>query len=347
MNAKTNKSKAGNYILISALLLFISSGLAGCDHQPKSLFEQKAEAESANEIETRAHTSEQMVIVAPVTPATTDNAAVTPIHIIKKQTIAQQRNCDPTQNECQYFELNVLEFNPEQPWLNGIMWQTIARVLAPETSLASQDDTAKKTVLMLFDQVEYSEQVVDTLPIYQHINTELVLNPTINSLQADERTRARKNERGYADTGYLEVQSSQQRGVKRQPRLSYVMLDMQKKLQLTMKDVLLPQVTTDELSLLFQTAKKDYLSSHSDELQSSGSQDVKLQDTEPRSVKGGALSLSQQWYLDDKGLHMVYQAGELLDMKTESVDLMVPYELLQGLIKPRYIVQTLAERDRK
>ncbi len=36
------------------------------------------------------------------------------------------------------------------------------------------------------------------------------------------------------------------------------MLDMQKKLRLTIDDILLPQVTTDALLLLFQTAKKGY-----------------------------------------------------------------------------------------
>jgi len=35
------------------------------------------------------------------------------------------------------------------------------------------------------------------------------------------------------------------------------MLDMQKKLQLTIEDILLPKVSTDELLLTFQTAKNN------------------------------------------------------------------------------------------
>lgn len=317
------------------LLLVVSSPLAGCGHQPQSLFEQQAEAESANEIETRANVSQQVAVVTPVMPATTRNAAIIPINIIRKQTIAKQPNCDLVPTNCQYFELNFLDFNPAQPWLTSIMWQTIARVIAPETPLASQDETAKKTVLMLFKQIEYGEQIVDTLPMYQRIDTELVLNPTIGRLQAEGRISTNTNEFGSADTGYIAVQSRQQRGVKGQIQLSYVMLDMQKKLQLTLNDILLPQITTDALLLAFQTAKKDWLALYGGESQGANSQG-----TEQKHLEDWPLSLSKQWYLDDKGLHMVYQAGELLEVKTESVDLMVPYPLLQGLIKPQYIVQT-------
>lgn len=339
MNAKRKKRKyALRPLIFAALLASGSSALISCGQPPQSLFERQAEAESANDFEINAGTGEQLASIAPVTPVTIDNAFATSIDIIKQQSSAQQPNCIPTQTDCQYFELNVLSFNPAQPWLTSIMWQTIARVLAPETPLASQDETAKKTVLKLFNQIEYSVQAVDTLPMYQRIDTELILNPVLDNRfyngsvhsngLSDSKTDENKNTtvaaRNPIATGYLSVRSRHHRGARRQQQLSYVMLDMQKKLQLTIDDILLPQVTTEALLLAFQTAKKDWLT---------------LQGVEHKYLEDWPLLLSKQWYLDAQGLHMVYQSGELLDVKTDAVDLMVPYSLLQNLIKPRYMVQ--------
>lgn len=314
---------------VSALLLGISSiimsgSLSGCQPQPNSMFEQQAEADAANTLDLSDATDGEVAVVAPVAiqPAADINTDMA-IRTIKRQAIAKQPNCDAAMRDCQYFELNVLGFQPEQPWLTSMMWQTIARVMAPETPLASQDETAKKTVLMLFNQIEYSEQVVTTLPMYQRIDTELVLNtPSQSDNQsalAQQSTAA--NER--AETGYLVVRATQHHGQSHRQYVSYVMLDIQKKLQLNVRDILLPHVTTDILLDTFQNAKKDWLT---------------LQGIEQKYHEDWPLQLSRQWYLDAQGLHMVYQSGELLDVETDAVDLMVPYSLLQGLIKPRYIV---------
>ena len=333
MNTHNHQPKSSTPSLLLGLLLAISSILMGCEVQPHSLFEQQAEAESANKIKTPSNAKTQVAVIAPVMPNTANNNVVTRLNVVKKQVIAQQPNCDAAQRDCQYLELNILHFNPEQPWLTSIMWQTIARVLAPTTPLASQDESAKKTVSMLFNQVAYAEQAVPTLPMYQRIDTELVLNPTINKLQKNHntstsKTSTSKNEVGAADSGYLVIRSNQHRDDNRQQQVSYVMLDIQKKLKLTINDILLPQVSTDALLLTVQTAKKEWLTLQNNRLQSATQKD--LQPT--------PLALSQQWYLDDKGLHMVYQAGELSDRQIETTDLVVPYSALQGLIKPQYLV---------
>lgn len=259
--------------------------------------------------------------------ATTDtlnNSFATTIKVNKQQAIARQPNCDALQTSCQYFELNILEFSPEQPWLTTIMWQTIARALAPETPLASQDQTAKKTVAMLFSQIEYSEKVVTSLPMYQRIDTELVINPiTDSSVTGQDASSLGPSDNNIA-TGYLVIRSKQHRSDSQQ-QLIYVMLDMQKELQLTIEDILLAEVSTDELLVAFQTVKKEWLT---------------LQGIEKKYHEDWPLHLSRQWYLNEQGLHMFYQSGELLNAKTDAVDMVVPYHRLQGLIKPRYIVQS-------
>ncbi|WP_201586136.1 hypothetical protein [Psychrobacter jeotgali] len=300
------------YISIWLTLSMSSVALFGCKPQPKSPFEQQAETNSNNGMDisvsnqaVESQVDDEVAIVTEVTPVVTENAADKPIQITKQQAIARQPNCDPSQKACQYFELNILDFTPQQPWLTSIMWQTIVRVVAPQAPLVSQDETAKKTVLMLLNQVEYSETMVSSLPLYQRIETEVVFNPATPDT---------------VDTGYLVIRSNQQRGTDRQ-HINYVMLDMQKKLQLNIKDILLPEVSTAELLTSFQNAKKQWLMS---------------QGVEQQYLDEWPLHLSRQWYLDEQGLHMVYQSGELLKSSTDAVDLIVPYELLEGLIKPNY-----------
>ena len=333
MTAKWHAPKRAIYLLISVAFLAVGSGgLLGCKPQPDSMFEQQAEAKSTTAIDPLANPKNVVAVDASASPSI-NNPPITAIHITKQQAIAQQPNCNPTLTDCQYFELNILDFSPAQPWLTRMMWQTIARVLAPETPLASQDETAKKTVSMLFNQIEYSEQGVATLPMYQRIDTALVLNPVAASGSLKQSLIDNKTNHS-ADittavnnpiaTGYLMVRASQHRGGRQQQQLNYVMLDMHKKLQLTIDDILLPDVTTEALLLAFQSAKKDWLTS---------------QNIEQKYHEDWPLPLSRQWYLDAKGLHMVYQSGELLDVKTDAVDLIVPYPLLRDLIKPNYIVQ--------
>lgn len=300
-----------SFVLMPVVVVFCSGYLLGCKPQPKSLFEQQAETVSANEIQASdIEISDERALVTDAKLITSENASTAPIQIIKQKAVARQPNCDSNLKSCQYFELNILDFSPKQPWLTSIMWQTIVRVIAPEVPLVSQDETAKKAVLMLLNQIEYGDTVARSLPMYQRIETEVVFNPI--DPDATQSTA----------TGYLAVRSSQQRSSDRQ-HLNYVMLDMQKKLQLTIEDVLLPEVEVSELLMRFQNAKKEWLI---------------LQGVEAQYLEDWPLHISKEWYLSEQGLHMVYQSGELLKSNTDAVDLIVPYLLLEDLIKPNYIV---------
>ncbi|WP_435949472.1 DUF3298 domain-containing protein [Psychrobacter sp. DM8] len=298
-------------ILMSIAFALLCMTLLGCKPKPQSMFEQQAEVESAQEIGTTIdETSHAVAVVEDAHSVISENLTALDIDIIKQQAIARQPDCDT--ESCQYFELNIVDFSPKQPWLTSIMWQTIAHVLAPEMPLPSQDEAAKKIVLMLLNQIEYGEGTVSTLPMYQRIDTEVVFNPVSNAPTTIQST----------PTGYLAIRSSVSKDDS-QEQFNYVMLDMQKKLQLNIKDILLSEATPDELLATFQTAKKDWLT---------------LQGVQAQYLDDWPLQLSEQWYLDKKGLHMVYQSSELLEGSTGAVDLLVPYALLQGLIKPNYRV---------
>ena len=300
--------------------------LLGCQPQPKSMFEQQAEfetVESSDPAATDAQTNTDTTAV--VKPLQAVDTSAPTIDVVHRQAVARQRGCPADNADCQSFELNVLHFRPEQPWLTTIMWQSIARILAPEMPLTSQDEAAKKTVSILFNQIAYSEQRVKTLPLHQHIDTDLVLNPqsTAQAKAANTQTDA------PAHTGYLVIRlTNTDTGAERQ-FAHYVMLDMQTQLQLTLSDILLPHITHEQLLDTFQDAKKEWLSTQGIA--------AEKQDDWP-------LALSKQWYLDSEGLHMVYQSEELLAGNTEAVDLMVPYGLIDGLIKPRYIVHAATDK---
>ena len=326
MNTKSNDSVHKSSTLFVGVIIMMSISLLSCRQQPQSMFEQQAEANATENIEaiTPIELNNRAGIDSPVT-TTSNNTQALPMQINKQQAIARQPNCNSTKTQCQYLELNILQFVPEQPWLNSIMWQTIARVLAPGTPLASQDQTAKDTVAMLFNQVEYSQVVDTTLPLYQRIDTELIMNPVV-TVNKDKNTSMTSTELDSVVSGYLLVRSSKHKDLNRQRQyLDYVMLDMQKKLQLTIKDILLPSVSDNDLLQAFQGVKTEWLLE---------------QDIEPQDIENWSLPMAKEWYLDERGLHMVYQSRELLDTKADVVDLAVPYTALQGLIKPYYIVQS-------
>ncbi|GAA0310292.1 hypothetical protein GCM10009129_04420 [Psychrobacter aestuarii] len=304
--------------------------LLGCQPQPDSMFEQQAEADAAELADGTSSAAAdsrdaERAATAVVTPVEETDTIAPTINTTHKQAIARQRSCTKAADACQSFELNTLSFRPEQPWLTSIMWQTIARILAPELPLASQDETAKKTISILFNQIAYSEQRVSTLPLQQTIDTDLVLN----TYDAERRNiDASANNKVPAQTGYLIVRLTEQdNGLQRQ-FAHYIMLDMQTQLQLTLSDILLPHITHQKLLATFQNAKKEWLST---------------QGIAPEQQDDWPLALSKQWYLDAKGLHMVYQSEELLAGNTEAVDLMVPYALLNGMINPRYVVASAAD----
>lgn len=308
-----------------------SSMLLGCAPQPKSLFEQQAEAQAANEIGANTKIGQQTSSDAIISPDNADSKQVIAIDISKQQAVARQPNCDPQQSRCQYLELNVLDFTPTQPWLESIMWQTLARVLSPETPFNSQQQVAKDSILAILKQTEFTNGGVKSQPNYQRIDTELTLNESNNSSNPNSTNTATNTDKeasikqtNEVITGYLLVESTQHRGTNHQRwQRNYVMLDMQKKLQLTIEDILLPKVTTAELLLAFQPAKKQWLAK---------------QGIEQQYLEEWPLPLSKQWYLNHQGLHLVYQSGELLNTELTAVDLMVPYSQLQDIVKPNYIV---------
>lgn len=320
MNAPPNGSKSKAALLALSVLIIAMSGLLSCEQPPKSMFEQQAESKSAEEL---SIDEDDKVLVAPVDTAASannnvnSNANSSVIKINKQQAIARQPNCDASKKSCQYFELNVLEFIPEQPWLTSIMWKTIAQVLVPEAPLASQDQIAKNKILMLLKQVEYADNQTNTLPMYGRIDTELVLHPIYTKSDTDDQSAP------AVATGYLLVSSTEERGSSTQ-HLNYVMLDVEKKLQLTIEDILVTKDSKDQLLISLQKARKDWLVSKG-MVETDG--DKRL------------LQLSSQWYLDEQGLHMVYRSGELIKAQTHTVDLIVPYRLLTGLIKPSYVVK--------
>lgn len=317
MKAWPNPARFQLKLLISMLLLLASSSaLLSCAPQPKSMFEQKAEADAANKIEiaTPSKIDDQVALDPSIVASTSDDEQLLSIDIGKQQAIARQPDCDRQVQTCQYLELNILKFTPDQPWLTGIMWQTIARVLSPKLPFTSQEQVAKDSIAAILKQIEFTNQGVSSQPLYQRIDTELVLNQNAKN--------APNTGTDHILTGYLLVKSTQHPEHKQQ-QFDYVMLDIHKKLQLNIEDILLPTVTSEQLLLALQTAKREWLSQK-------GVENQYLQDW--------PLALSKQWYLDERGLHMIYQGGALLNTELEAVDLLVATEQLTALAKPSYII---------
>ncbi|WP_201601510.1 hypothetical protein [Psychrobacter submarinus] len=297
------------------MLVLASQVLLGCAPQPESMFEQQAEEEAANEIGAHS-TIQNYELSKPSTSSALDKTGhkqALPINVSKQQTIARQPNCNGQQTRCQYLELNTLAFTPPQPWLTNIMWQTVARALSPDAPFISQQQVARDSVSALLKQIEFHSAGVSSQPKYQRIDTDLILN---QGLSADS------NE---VMTGYLLVESTQQRSEgHQQGHRDYVMLDMQKKLQLTVEDVLLADADTQKLLSTFNTIKKQWLAE---------------QGVEQQYLEEWPLPLSEQWYIDQQGLHLVYQSGELLNTQLQPVDFVVPFTQLQGIVKPNYMVR--------
>ncbi len=333
MNRNNNLSKILSYPAVFYRPLFIavavsSSVLLGCAPQAESMFEQQAEAEAANEIGANIKIEKREASESvPVADSVASQQALS-IDISKQQTIARQPECDPQQATCQYLELNTLRFTPAQPWLSAIMWQTISRVLSPDTPFASQQQVAKDTVASVLKQIEFSSEGVSSQPSYQRINTDLTVNEHGAAISAGDNAKATSDNANAASnnkvTGYLLVEATEHRGANHQQwQLNYIMLDMQKKLQLTLEDILLPNADIDKLLMAFQAPKKQWLSE---------------QGIEQQYLEAWPLPLAKQWYIDQQGLHLVYQSGELLNNKPNTVDLVVAFSQLQGIVKPDYMV---------
>ncbi len=331
MNRHKEPSKHSNYLTQSCKLFStgvivtaIISALLGCAPQPESMFEQQAEAEAASEIgiNQTIELDETKQIVTATAADGVENLQALSINISKNQAIARQSECNPQQTTCQYLELNTLIFTPAQPWLATIMWQTVTRVLSPETPFTSQKQVAKDSVSALLKQIEFSSAGVSSQPLYQRLDTQLILNEHVAEVEGKTVSNV--------ITGYILVESTQHRNEthsdsRQQWHLDYVMLDMQKKLQLTLEDVLLPEISVKALLPAFQAAKNEWLST---------------QAAAPPYLTKWPLSLSKQWYIDQEGLHMVYQLGEFPNTELNVLDLVVPFDQLQGIIKPSYIVSS-------
>ena len=314
------------------MLVLASQVLLGCAPQPESMFEQKAEEEAANEI--GAHSTIQNYELSKPSTSSAANALdktghkqALPINISKQQTIARQPNCNGQQTSCQYLEINTLAFTPPQPWLANIMWQTVARTLSPDTPFISQQQVARDSVSALLKQIEFRSEGVSSQPKYQRIDTDLVLNQGLSadSVAASNGSNMDSHMNNEVMTGYLLVESTQQRSEDHQQgHRDYIMLDMQKKLQLTVEDVLLADADTQKLLSTFNTIKKQWLAE---------------QGVEQQYLEEWPLPLSEQWYIDQQGLHLVYQSGELLNTQLQPVDFVVPFTQLQGIVKPSYMVR--------
>jgi len=314
------------------MLVLASQVLLGCAPQPESMFEQQAEEEAANEI--GAHSTIQNYELSKPSTSSAANALdktghkqALPINISKQQTIARQPNCDGKQTRCQYLELNTLAFTPPQPWLTNIMWQTVARALSPDAPFISQQQVARDSVSALLKQIEFHSAGVSSQPKYQRIDTDLILNQGLSadSVAASNSSNMDSNMNNEVMTGYLLVKSTQQRSENHQQgHRDYVMLDMQKKLQLTVEDVLLADADTQKLLSTFNTVKIQWLAE---------------QGVEQQYLEEWPLPLSEQWYIDQQGLHLVYQSGELLNTQLQPVDFVVPFTQLQGIVKPSYMVR--------
>ncbi|MGM8884829.1 hypothetical protein ACS8FD_02685 [Psychrobacter sp. 1U2] len=313
-------------ILMATVVVLGSNVLLGCAPQPESMFEQQAEEEAANEIGTRStieNDKSSQSSTASTTNALdkTSHKQAPPVNISKQQAIARQPDCDAQQTSCQYLELNTLAFTPPQPWLANIMWQTVARTLSPDTPFTSQQQVARDSVSALLKQIEFRSEGVSSQPKYQRLDTDLVLNQGLN---ADNVAASSSKMNREVMTGYLVVKSTQQRSEDHQQgHRDYVMLDMQKKLQLTVEDILLPDADTQKLLSAFNTVKKQWLAK---------------QGIEQQYLEEWPLRLSEQWYIDQQGLHLVYQSGELLNTQLQAVDFVVPFTQLKGIVKPSYMV---------
>ena len=314
------------------MLVLASQVLLGCAPQPESMFEQQAEEEAANEI--GAHSTIQNYELSKPSTSSAANALdktghkqALPINISKQQTIARQPNCNGQQTRCQYLELNTLAFTPPQPWLTNIMWQTVARALSPDAPFISQQQVARDSVSALLKQIEFRSEGVSSQPKYQRIDTDLILNQGLSadSVAASNSSNMDSHMNNEVMTGYLLVESTQQRSEDHQQgHRDYIMLDMQKKLQLTIEDVLLADADTQKLLSTFNTIKKQWLAE---------------QGVEQQYLEEWPLPLSEQWYIDQQGLHLVYQSGELLNTQLQPVDFVVPFTQLQGIVKPSYMVR--------
>ena len=229
--------------------------------------------------------------------------------------VTSEKNQHGALSPCIEFELNTLDFSPSQPWLTDIMWQTIAHQAVPDKTMSTESGAAKIAVRMMLRQIRGLQTSAINLPIYQYINTEFAIN---------------KNQ-----TGYLKIDSVQQR-YEHSPKLNYTyykMVDLSQQKQLALSDVLQPGHTQEELLMLLQQIPK-----------ASQSRLVPI-DHLP-------IDLPAQWYMDDLGLHLLYQPGEIIqqtfDERThkaldtnnldEIIELVVPYAVINSMLKPQYQV---------
>ena len=101
--------------LLPTLSIVIISMIAvatviGCQPPPV-----EPSASAIQDIKTPPHTEVPVIIESMSAPNHIEPASIAAINITNQQTIAQQPHCDAVQYHCQYFELNVLSFTPDQP----------------------------------------------------------------------------------------------------------------------------------------------------------------------------------------------------------------------------------------
>lgn len=291
--------------MVSALFIL---SLASCSPAPQSVAEQQVDTITSPK---QDHAEPLIIKAKSAENFDDDNDYIPAPNVTAKpeQAIARQPNCDPEAAVCQYFELNTLSFEPEQRWLTHIMWQSIARILDPKTPLVSEDESAKKLVSKLFNQIAYGETAQVTQPMYQRVDTDFV---NISSGSPDK-----------AALSYLKISLNKHREDNPPQALSYIMLEMQKQLQLKLTDILLPTANLDDVMRAVKPIKIKWLSE---------------QGIEAKLLEDWSIEPPEQWYLNNDGLHLVYQPKEILETIETPADLIVPFNELQGIIKPRYVV---------
>lgn len=305
MKAQRNYYKKLSTIALASFVAIVTSA---CSPAPQSVAEQQVDTIKS----TNKDNAEPLIIKAESAKSSDKNDDYIPAPNVTakpQQAIARQPNCDPETTVCQYFELTTLSFEPEQRWLTHILWQSIARILDPKTPLVSEDESAKKMVTKLFNQIAYGEAPQATQPMYQRVDTAFV---KISSGSPDK-----------AALSYLKISLNKHREDNPPQALSYIMLEMQKQLQLNLTDILLPTADLDDVMRAAEPAKIKWLSD---------------QGIEAKFLEDWSIEPPEQWYLNNDGLHLVYQPKEILETIEAPADLIVPFNELQGMIKPRYVV---------
>lgn len=110
------------------------------------------------------------------------------------------------------------------------------------------------------------------------------------------------------------------------PNITYLIFDMDMQTQIGLYDVL-----DDPEDRFYDLVRNEFVSYLANEMQiETPEQIADYEQTWP-------FALSEEFYFDDKGLVMVYQPYELGSFAQGFIELTVPYESLQGVVRDEYL----------